>query len=116
MEEFIDDGSLACLNIPRNENCRSFNCDEITQSKLTNLTFWVLDFIENIPTRYSKAKGTDGQTLVKIKMDKDSPESEARKFFTGSQDILYTCQMLRKMDKFPRRVTMRSNGNRFYFE
>mgnify|MGYP006894137826 CR=1 FL=1 len=29
-----DDGSLAFLNIPRDENSRSFNCDETTQSKL----------------------------------------------------------------------------------
>ena len=41
-----DDGSLAFLNIPRDENSRSFNCDETTQSKLVNTTFWVVDFIE----------------------------------------------------------------------
>lgn len=34
-----DDGSLAFLNIPRDENSRSFNCDETTQSKLVNTTF-----------------------------------------------------------------------------
>ena len=116
MADFIDDGSLACLNIPRDEKNRSFNCDEITQSKLTNLTFWVCDFIEDVPTRFSKAKGTKGQTLVKIKMKQDAPENESKKFFTGSQDILYICQKLRELDKFPRRVTMRSNGNRFWFE
>ena len=52
-----DDGSLAFLNIPRDENSRSFNCDETTQSKLVNTTFWVVDFIEEVPTRFSKAKG-----------------------------------------------------------
>ena len=62
-----DDGSLAFLNIPRDENSRSFNCDETTQSKLVNTTFWVVDFIEEVPTRFSKAKGVKGQTLVKIK-------------------------------------------------
>ena len=35
-----DDGSLAFLNIPRDENSGSFNCDETTQSKLVNTTFW----------------------------------------------------------------------------
>lgn len=60
-----DDGSLAFLNIPRDENSRSFNCDETTQSKLVNTTFWVVDFIEEVPTRFSKAKGVKGQTLVK---------------------------------------------------
>ena len=115
-KEIKDDGSLACLNIPRDKNSRSFNCDEVKQSKLANTTFWVIDFIENVPTRFSKQKGTDGQTLVMIKNDPSDPESEARKFFTGSQDILYICQKLREMDKFPRRVTMRNVGNRFFFE
>lgn len=34
-----DDGSLAFLNIPRDESNRSFNCDETTQSKLVNTSF-----------------------------------------------------------------------------
>ena len=33
----VDDGTLACLNIPRDEKNRSFNCDETTQSKLVKL-------------------------------------------------------------------------------
>ena len=37
-----DDGSLAFLNIPRDENSRSFNCDETTQSKLVNTAFWLI--------------------------------------------------------------------------
>ena len=111
-----DDGSLRFLNIPRDENNRSFNCDETTQSKLVNTTFWVVDFIEDVPTRFSKQKGVKGQTLVKIKPDKDSPDSESRKFFTGSTDILYILQKIKEMNKFPRKVTLRGNGNRFYFE
>jgi hypothetical protein len=81
MADIIDDGSLACLHIPRDEKNRSFNCDETTQSKLVNTQFWVVDYIEDVPTRFSKAKGTKGQTLVKIKSKKDSPDSEAKKFF-----------------------------------
>lgn len=111
-----DDGSLACLNIPRDENSRSFNCDETTQSKLVNTTFWVIDFIEDVETKFSKQKGTKGQTLVKIKPQKESPESEAKKFFTGSSDILYVLKKIKEMNKFPRRVTLRGNGNRYYFE
>ena len=72
-----DDGSLAFLNIPRDENNRSFNCDTTKQSKLLNTQFWVVDFLENIPTRFSKAKQSDGQTLVKIKKKRDAPESDA---------------------------------------
>ena len=116
MEQNNDDGSLAFLNIPRDENSRSFRCDETTQSKLVNTQFWVVDYIEDVQTRFSKAKGEAGKTLVKIKPQKDSPESDARKFFTGSADILYICQQIRKMNAFPRRVTLRSNGNRYYFE
>lgn len=104
------------MNIPRDENSRSFNCEETTQSKIVNTTFWVTDFIEDVPTRFSKSKGTKGQTLVKIKPEKDSPESLSRKFFTGSAEILYVCQEIKKRDAFPRRVTMRGNGNRYYFE
>lgn len=116
MKQNNDDGSLAFLNIPRDENSRSFNCDETTQSKLVNTQFWVVDYIEDVQTRFSKAKGEAGKTLVKIKPQKDSPESDARKFFTGSADIRYVCQQIRKMNAFPRRVTLRSSGNRYYFE
>lgn len=111
-----DDGSLAFLRIPRDESSRSFNCDETTQSKLVNMTFWVVDFIEEVPTRFSKSKGTKGQTLVKIKMSKDDLESNAKKFFTGSSDILYVLKKIKELKAFPRRVTLRSNGNRYYFE
>ena len=116
MEERIDDGSLDFLQIPRDENCRSFNCDETTQSKLVNTTFWVFDFIEDVQTKFSKQKGTRGQTLVKIKPHKDSPESDAKKFFTGSSDILYILKKIKELGKFPRKVTLRGNGNRLYFE
>lgn len=115
-DENIDDGSLEFLKIPRDENNRSFNCDETTQSKLVNTTFWVVDFIEDVPTRFSKAKGNNGQTLVRIKPRKDSSDSEAKKFFTGSVDILYVLRKIKEMDKFPRRVTLRVSGNRYYFE
>lgn len=78
-----DDGSLAFLNIPRDESNRSFNCDETTQSKLVNTSFWVCDFIEDVPTRFSKTKGTKGQTLVKIKPDK--MRDGGRRTHTGSR-------------------------------
>lgn len=111
-----DDGSLAFLNIPRDENSRSMKGDQVKQEKIVNTTFWVFDFLEDVPTKYSKQKGTKGQTLVQIRPDRESPESEARKFFTGSQDILYVLQEIKKRNAFPRRVTMRSEGNRYYFE
>lgn len=112
----MDDGSLAYLNIPRDEGNRSFNCAETTQSKLVNTSFWVCDFIENVPTRFSKTKGTKGQTLVKIKPESDSPAGKAMKFFTGSADILYVCREIKKRNAFPRRVTLRGNGNHYWLE
>ena len=116
MEQKEDDGSLAFLKIPRDENNRSFNCDETTQSKIVNTTFWVTDFIEEVPTRFSKAKVVKGQTLVRIKPKKDSPDTEAKKFFTGSADILYVLKKIKELGAFPRRVTLRGNGNRYWFE
>jgi hypothetical protein len=49
-----DDGTLACLSIPRDENNKHFNCEEITQQKLTNLTFFLIDFIDGVDTKYGK--------------------------------------------------------------
>lgn len=114
--EQVDDGSLAFLNIPRDENNRSFNCDETSQSKVVNTTFWVVDFIEDVPTRFSKSKGTNGQTLVKIKKNLNDSDSDAKKFFTGSQDIIYVLKKIKEMNKFPRRVTLRGSGNRYWME
>lgn len=111
-----DDGSLSFLNIKRDENNRSFNCGETTQSQIVNTTFWVVDFLEDVPTRFSKAKGTKGQTLVKIKPERDSPEKDTKKFFTRSSDILYVLKKIKEMDKFPRKVTLRGSNNRYYFE
>ena len=116
MEQKEDDGSLAFLKIPRDENNRSFNCDETTQSKIVNTTFWVTDFLEEVPTRFSKAKGVKGQTLVRIKPHRDSAETDAKKFFTGSADILYVLKKIKELNAFPRRVTLRGNGNRYWFE
>jgi hypothetical protein len=115
-EDIKDDGSLAFLSIPRDENNKSFNCDETTQSKLVNTTFWVVDYLEDIPTKFSRQKGTTGQTLVKISGERDCSESACKKFFTGSKEILYILSEIRKRNAFPRRVTMRGNGNRYWFE
>lgn len=111
-----DDGSLAFLAIPRDESSRSFNCDETTQSKLVNTSFWVVDFIEEVPTRFTKSKGTKGQTLVKISSERNGAESTCKKFFTGSSDILYVCREIKKRNAFPRKVTMKGNGNKYWFE
>ena len=111
-----DDGSLAFLGIERDPSSRSFNCETTRQMKLVNTTFWVVDFMEDVPTKYSRDKGKKGQTLVMIKSDPSLPDSEAHKFFTGSTEMLYILREIRKRDAFPRRVTLRQSGNRFFFE
>lgn len=109
--EVDDDGSLGILNIPRDQNNRHFNCAEITQQRLINTEFWVCDYIEDVKTKY----GSD-RCLVKIKYKKEDNETDARKFFTGSQEIKYILQKIHEMNKFPRKVTMRASGNRYFFE
>ena len=64
-QNIVDDGTLACLNIPRDEDDRSFNCDETTQSKIVNTSFWLVDFLEDVPTRFSKTKGSNSRHLLK---------------------------------------------------
>lgn len=93
-----DDGSLAFLQIEPDANNKHFNCSEITQQKLINLSFWVIDF------------------LVKIKFNKEDPDKDARKFFTNSQEIKYILGKIKERNAFPRKVTMRASGTRYYFE
>ena len=47
-----DDGSLACLNIPEDKSNKHFNCPEITQQKLINLTFWIIDYLDDVKTKF----------------------------------------------------------------
>lgn len=106
-----DDGSLASLGIPPDDSKKYFHCDETTQQKLTNKSFWVVDFIENVNTRYGSER-----YLIKIKFDLQDSEENTRKFFTNSREIKYVLDKIREMDKFPRKVTMRAQGTRYYFE
>ena len=103
-----DDGSLSFLNIPQDEANKHFNCRETTQQKLINLTFWVVDFIDGVKTKFGNER-----FLVKIKRNRDDKDSEAEKFFTNSTEIKY---VLKEINAFPRKVTMRASGTRYYFE
>lgn len=106
-----DDGSLAALGIEPDENNKHFNCPETTQQKLINTTFWVCDYIPGLKTKFGEAR-----YLVKIKPEHNAPESEAKKFFTNSQEIKYILDKIKERKAFPRRVTMRASGTRYYFE
>ena len=50
------------------------------------------------------------------KEDLNDPMSKAEKFFTGSEQIKYTLDMIRQRNAFPRRVTMRGNGMKYTIE
>src|SRR5574344_2104526 len=81
---------LSDLNIPKDETNMFFNCPQEKQSNLVNRTFLVCDYREGVETRFSRQGGEKkGKTLVFIKFHANDPESESRKFFTGSKDILY---------------------------
>ena len=75
-----DDGSLSFLKLRRKETNRQFNCEKVNQQKLVNTTFWIVDFVGHIKTQWG-----EDQYIVKIKKNLEDPESEAKKFFTGSQ-------------------------------
>jgi hypothetical protein len=106
-----DDGSLNFLNIPANPTQKRYNCDETSQEKLINLTFWVIGFFDGIDTKFGK-----NRYLVKIKMNREDEESKARKFFTNSPEIKYVLNEIKKLDAFPRKVTLRAKGNNYWFE
>lgn len=89
-----DDGSLDFLKIPADETNKHFNYPETTQQKLINLTFWVCDYIEGVKTKFG-----ENRTLVKIKMNRDDHDRDARKFFTNSREIKYVLAKIREMDK-----------------
>jgi len=109
-QEIEDDGSLEFLHIPQDENNKHFNCRETTQQQLINREFWVFDYIENVKTKFGAER-----FLVKIKFNRYDKEEDARKFFTNSQEIKYVLKEIRKRDKFPRKVTMKASGTRYYF-
>jgi len=106
-----DDGGLACLGIDITSETRHFNCSVITQQKLTNTSFYVLDFIENVKTKHG-----DDRMLVKIKKNLEDGETDSLKFFTNSQDIKLILLKVKEMNKLPRKVTMRALGNKYFLE
>lgn len=111
MEQKQDDGSLSFLNIKPDPSNRHFNCPETTQQKLINLSFWVVDYLDEVKTKFG-----NNRFLVKIKFNKDDNDSEAKKFFTNSQEIKYILGKIKECNAFPRKVMMRASGTRYYFE
>ena len=103
-----DDGSLEFLNIPAEEGNKQFHGKEINQSELANRTFWVLD-ITITNTKFGKDR-----MLVRGKMNLD--DDKEFKFFTNSREVKYKLQKIDEMNKFPRRMTMKGMGNRYWVE
>lgn len=106
-----DDGSLKFLSIKPNEASKHFNGREVTQQSLINTTFWIVDYIKDVKTRYG-----ENRYLVKGKYDLNDMESQSFKFFTNSQDIKYILDKIKELNAFPRKVTMRIKGNYYYIE
>lgn len=106
-----DDGSLSFLAIKPNEHNKHFNGHEVTQQSLINTTFWIVDYIKDVKTKYG-----EGRYLIKGKYELDDIESQSFKFFTNSQDIKYILDRIDELDAFPRKVTMRVKGNYYYLE
>lgn len=107
-----DDGSLACLGLTTDVERKHFACPQVNQSSLVGQTFVIDGFFEHV-------KGIEGsdKTLYKIRPDFNSPETEAKKVFTGSQACIAILRKLAELDKFPRKVTLRrSPKGSFYFE
>lgn len=111
MNNNTDDGSLAFLGIGKDPSNIQFHCEQVKASKLVNTTFWVRNIIENIKTSHGEER-----MLVLISKEKDTPESECQKFFTNSRETKYVLTKVREHNAFPRRVTMRSDGNSFFLE
>lgn len=106
-----DDGSLSFLNIEPDKNNRHFNCTETTQQKLINTTFWVVDYLDDVKTKFG-----NNRFLVKIKNDPADNDTDAKKFFTNSTEIKYVLTKVKEMNAFPRKVTMRASGTRYFLE
>lgn len=72
-----------------------------------------MDFIEGVKTKFGSER-----FLVKIKHPEPVPPNHEReeKFFTNSTEIKYVLKEIKKRNKFPRLVTMRASGTRYYFE
>lgn len=111
MDNKNDDGSLAFLDIAPDEANKHFNCPETTQQQLINRSFWLCDFIKGIKTKH----GTH-RYIVLVKFNKDDKMADARKFFTNSREIKYILDQIEARNAFPRHVTMRASGTRYYLE
>ena len=104
-----DDGSLEFLNIPVEDGNKQFHGKVITQQQLTNTEFYALDY-----TMIEKTKYGTNRMLVRIKNNLD--DKEEFKFFTNSHEIEYTLKKIEEMKKFPRKMTLRGCGNRYWVE
>ena len=105
-----DDGSLAFMNIPKQEDNKHFHCAKISQSDLVDKEFWILDYQDNIQTKFG-----ENRYLVFIRFDLQDKETE-RKFFTGSTEVKYVLEKIKERNAFPRRVTLRHQRQSYWLE
>ena len=70
-----------------------------------------MDYDHDVKTKFGNDK-----YVVFIKMSKDDTDDKALKFFTGSSEIKATLDMIRERNAFPRRVTLKMEGNNYWIE
>lgn len=107
----MDDGSLAALRLPRPEGRKTFHCEKVTQSALVNRSFWIVDYDKDVKTKFG-----EGKYVVCIKFDLNDGEPQAKKFFTGSAEIKQVLDMVKERNAFPRKVTLRMEGQNYWLE
>lgn len=108
---FEDDGTLACLRLPVDAANKRFYCREERQENLIGKTFWLQGYFPDVQTRF----GT--RHIYKATFERDDPDSEAFKVFTGAVSCKYVLEKLEEMGKYPRKVTLRKEGkNNYFFE
>lgn len=107
---FVDDGSLACLNLGTDKERKFFSCPAKKQMDLVGRTFWVLEYFGGLQSKDGKEK-----YIFKAKFNLE--DAEEFKVWTGSSEVFMVLDKLGELNLFPRRVTLRqrSRGG-FYFE
>lgn len=99
----------------KNERANYFDCEVIQQKELAGHIFWVVDYIDNVPTKYTKEKNSgEGRMIVLISsVRKPTERNHYRKFFTGSTLIRTTMEELKSLGKLPILARMYNEKGKF---
>ena len=106
-----DDGSLAFLQIEPDANNKHFNCPENKPAKVNQ------SFVLGCRTIWTTLKRSSEITAswLKIKFKLEDTDSEARKFFTNSQEIKYILGKIKERNAFSSKSNYEGFGNTVLF-